>query len=768
MALLSVVIPIHSVHGYLRQCLESLLGQPFTDVEVVAVDDHSPDGSAGILAEYAARDPRLHVVTLEANVGQGPARNAGLDRATGRYVWFLDGDDWLEPGALAAVADRLRETDADVLLVDWVREWWTGRAQKSWAQRILREAPEVFTMEDWPRVADVLHVAWNKIVRRELLDRLGFRFEAGWYEDLPYTYAVLSAAERISTLDRICVHYRQRRVGAATRTAGDGHFAIFPAWARAHEMTGRFGRDPAAVRPVLFRQMTWHLFKVLGNRNRIPRGARRLFFTRAHEHFVRFRPPEGYEVPRGVEGVKHRLLAGGHYRTFEVLRAAHRLRVRARRRGRRTLRRTRRLAATVRAQAFRRYYQVQLRLPVDETLVVYSAYWNRGYACNPAAVYEKARELAPHLRGVWVVRRDRVRDLPPGVDHVVSGTLAAHRALARAKYLVNNVNWPDWATKRPGSVHVMTHHGTPLKVMGLDQIPYPGGVKDPDFGAQMRRADRWDFSITANAFTTERWASAYPCRHETLEFGYPRNDRLARATPADSEAARTDLGLPADKTVVLYAPTHREWHRDDRMLLDVEDLARQLGPDHVILVRAHYFDVKPGRRGAGAGLVVDVSGHPRVEDLYLAADVLITDYSSLMFDFAVLDRPIVIFAPDWEAYRSIRGVYFDLPAEPPGAVATTYPGLLELLRAGAHLGDDATAARRRFRQRFCYLDDGRAAERVVRRVFVPSGATPPDNDGGRSDQTSAPGVAIPRQPGARDDHRLSDRAGGIPASRREG
>jgi CDP-glycerol glycerophosphotransferase len=113
-----------------------------------------------------------------------------------------------------------------------------------------------------------------------------------------------------------------------------------------------------------------------------------------------------------------------------------------------------------------------------------------------------------------------------------------------------------------------------------------------------------------------------------------------------------------------------------------------------------------------------VSAHPVVEDLYLAADVLITDYSSAMFDFAVLDRPLVIFAPDWPAYRELRGAYFDLMELPPGAVATTFADLVEVFASGAYAGDLAAARRARFRERFCYLDDGKAAERVVRRVLL--------------------------------------------------
>ena len=179
---------------------------------------------------------------------------------------------------------------------------------------------------------------------------------------------------------------------------------------------------------------------------------------------------------------------------------------------------------------------------------------------------------------------------------------------------------------------------------------------------------------------------------------------------------RERFGLRPGTTAVLYAPTHRGGKGGYVPLLDVAELARRLGPRFTLLVRTHYFHTDgPGdlTTGADAAEIVDVSAHPVVEDLYLAADALVTDYSSMMFDYAVLDRPVVIFAPDWEEYQRERGVYFDLFAEPPGAVTVDADGLARALRAG----DPEPGARARFRAKFCVWDDGGAAERVVRRVF---------------------------------------------------
>jgi CDP-glycerol glycerophosphotransferase len=718
---LTVILPVYRVQGFLQPCLDSILGQSFTDFEVIAVDDCSPDGSGAILAGYAARDPRLRVVSLPVNGGLGPARNVGLKHASGEYVWFVDSDDWLAPGALAAIVRRLRETDADVLVMGHDRVHWTGRADPGAAGDLLAAAPPTFSVELWPRILDVLHVAWNKVVRRSLLVKVGFSFDRGWYEDISYTYPVLMAAERITALPRTCVHYRQRRTGGITRTVSDRHFEIFDHWERAFRLIDEFTPPGDEIRGLLFRRMIWHYLRVLAHATRVPASSRQRFFDRMTENYQRYLPSGGYPMPTGGDRLRHRLVAAGSYRSLRALNLA----VNAARPTQRLVQasgvRVKGLARKARQALYRVYYRVQMRLPVDESLALYAAYWFRGVACNPAAIACKATELAPHLRPVWVVGRGRVATLPPGTDHVVAGSLAYYRAAARARYLINNVNWPDRLRKRPGTTHVMTHHGTPLKMMGLDQIDHPAGVRDADFPAQMRRADRWDFSVTSNAHTTIAWETAYPCRHETLETGYPRNDRLVTATDADGATVRESLGIRSDERVVLYAPTYREWLPAERPVLDVERFAEALGPDTVLLVRAHYFQVPvtaAGTAPARTGRIVDVSTHPVVEDLYLAADVMLTDYSSAMFDYALLDRPVVIFAPDWAVYREFRGVYFDLLASPPGSVATMYPELVEIFRSGGYADERATAARAAFRARFCYLDDGGAAERVVRRVFL--------------------------------------------------
>lgn len=391
-------------------------------------------------------------------------------------------------------------------------------------------------------------------------------------------------------------------------------------------------------------------------------------------------------------------------------RTIRRLARRARRTGRKVVRRGRRTLLL-------RYYRLQLRAPIEPDLAVFAAYWYRGYSCSPRAIYEKLREEAPWVRGVWIVEREHAGSMPKGVEHVVAWTRGYYRLIARARWFVNNVNFPNELVKRDGTIHVQTHHGTPLKTMGLDlRSAYVAG-KRMNFDALLRRCARWDYSITSNAFSTEAWKRAYPTEYETLEVGYPRNDVLANATPADVERIRAGLGIEPGQRAVLFAPTHREYLDGYRPTADLARLAGELGPGYVIMRRVHYF-YETGEEEPDAGRILDVSGHPSVEELCLAADVLVTDYSSLMFDYAVLDRPIVVHAPDWEEYRRLRGTYFDLLAAPPGVVTTTDEELVEAFRSGAVWGEEAARLRAAFRARFASLDDGRASERVVRRVWL--------------------------------------------------
>ncbi|KRD24259.1 MULTISPECIES: bifunctional glycosyltransferase/CDP-glycerol:glycerophosphate glycerophosphotransferase [unclassified Streptomyces] len=711
----SVIVPAYKVQAYLHECLESVLSQSCADLELIAVDDCSPDACGEIIDEFASRDARVRAVHLPENVGLGRARNAGLERATGDYLVFLDSDDTLTPGALQAIADRLRETgEPDVLVYDYASTYWTGESLRNkFAEQLGEEGPAPFRLKDRPGLLRVLMVAWNKAYRREFVDGVGLVFPPGYYEDTPWTYPALLSATSIATLDRVCVHYRQRRRGNILSTTSRGHFDVFEQYDRVFAFLEDHP-ELACWRPVLFRRMVDHLSTVFTKRDRLPRGSRAEFLRKARAHYRRYRTP-GVPVPLRSR-LRHTLVHFGVHRVYRALQASMTVR-------RRTHKAVSKLARSLKAAVLQAHYRVQLRLPLRADRAVFAAYWGRGHSCNPGALEAAFRTFAPQVRTAWVARPEHRGAVPPGPRQVRPGTAAYWTALARSKYLVNNVNFDRRLVKRPGQVFVQTQHGTPLKHMGLDLQERPAAARDMDFAELLRGVDKWDYVLSANRHTTLTWERVYPGRYETLEYGYPRNDVLLRATGADVARLRESLGIPRGTVAVLYAPTHRDYRRLQRCHLDLERVMRRLGPRFVVLARAHYWQESPLERGTPG--VIDVSDHPSVESLCLASDALLTDYSSLMFDYANLDRPIVIHADDWEAYEAARGTYFDLRSFPPGAVARSEDELIDIFTTGHWRGSRSAQLRAAFRERFCPHDDGRAAERVVRRVVLGETAVPP-------------------------------------------
>ncbi|MFH8500018.1 bifunctional glycosyltransferase/CDP-glycerol:glycerophosphate glycerophosphotransferase [Streptomyces coeruleorubidus] len=711
----SVIVPAYQVQAYLHECLESVLSQSCPDLELIVVDDCSPDACGAIIDEFAARDARVHPVHLPENVGLGRARNAGVAHASGDYLLFLDSDDTLTPDALRSIADRLKETgDPDVLVFDYARTYWTGEAIRNQAAlQLTEQGPAPFRLEDRPGLLRLLMVAWNKAYRREFVEEKGFAFPPGYYEDTPWTYPVLMTAESIATLDRVCVHYRQRRQGSILRTTSERHFDVFAQYDR---VFGFLEERPelARWRPALFRRMVHHLAIVYSRRDRLPPGSRVDFMRRARAHYRRYRT-RGAPVPLRAR-VQHALIRFGLHRTYRTLQL-----VSALHRG--VARTTGKLLRGLRSAALRLHYRVQRCLPLRADRAVFTAYDGRGHSCNPGALESAFRDLAPHIRTAWIARPEHHHTIPPGPRRLVPGTAAYWTALARSAYLVSNTAFDHRLVKRRGQTLIQTGQGTPLGHIGLDLQERPATARGRDFVRLLKGVDQWDYVLSANRHTTLTHERVHPGRYTTLEYGYPRNDVFRTATPADVARLRASLGIPEGTVAILYAPTHRDYRRSQRHALDLQRIVRRLGPRFLVLARAHHAYDAP--LTSTCGRVVDVSDHPSVESLCLASDALVTDYSSLMFDYANLDRPIVIHADDWEAYEAARGTYFDLRSFPPGAVARGEDELIDIFATGHWRGSRSAQLRSAFRERFCTYDDGRAAERVVRRVVLGESELPP-------------------------------------------
>ncbi len=348
--------------------------------------------------------------------------------------------------------------------------------------------------------------------------------------------------------------------------------------------------------------------------------------------------------------------------------------------------------------------------------VYLESFYGRAATCNPRAIDRELAARYPQLTRFWGVT-DASVPTPPGAITVVRGTREWWHARATSRYVVAN----DWLRRtfhpQPFQVVLQTWHGSMLKRIGLDR----SGQPKSKIATIRLEQSKWDVLLSQNHHSSVILESAYDW-HETLfEEGYPRNDPLTPGSPyaGDGAAIRAQLGIRPDQTAVLYAPTWRENLTTMVTFLDLERLSADLGPSFVVLLRGHSRTVKFGASLDDLPGVIDVTTHPEVTDLFLAADALITDYSSVMFDYSVTRRPMIFFVPDMDDYRSsLRGVYFDLSEVAPGPVLSTQDEVVTALRELDRAGERYAAAYDTWVERFNHHDDGRSAERVVRRLLA--------------------------------------------------
>ncbi len=378
-------------------------------------------------------------------------------------------------------------------------------------------------------------------------------------------------------------------------------------------------------------------------------------------------------------------------------------------------------------RALRRgFYPAMARTPVRDQILFIS--W-KGKQCgdNPLGIAEELRRRGDDREQLWAVT-DWSVPVPDGGTAVLRGTQEYYEALARSRYLVSNDDMQAPFRKRDGQVYLQTWHGTLLKRIGFD-IANPQFISGTAYFDHLAKdVAQWDLLLSPNPFSTPLMRRAFRYEGEICEYGYPRNDLLRRGEVAELAArVRDRLGLPAGKRVVLYAPTWRDnqvyangrRYRFD-MRLDLERAWRELGGDHVFLIRGHHHMADDVPAGMRDGFAINVTAYPDITELYLVADVLVTDYSSAMFDYAVTGRPIVFFTYDLAEYRdNLRGFYFDFEAEAPGPLLATSAEVIEALKNIEAVAAPYRETYQRFAARFCSLDDGKAAARVCDRLFTP-------------------------------------------------
>ncbi|MCP8617482.1 CDP-glycerol glycerophosphotransferase family protein [Salirhabdus salicampi] len=364
--------------------------------------------------------------------------------------------------------------------------------------------------------------------------------------------------------------------------------------------------------------------------------------------------------------------------------------------------------------------------PVDSKLIVFESNIGKHYGDSPKYIYEEMVKRNLDYKIVWVCNK-KVRFHDPNTKRIKRLSPSYFYYLARAKYWVNNQNFPTYLKRRRGTTYLQTWHGTPLKKMLFDMKNVKG--RSEGYIERVYNATKtWDYLISPSPYASSAFKSAFKYEGHILELGYPRNDIFYLDDEKQQDIAdkvKQTLNIPKDKKVILYAPTFRDHETTGankftfQLQLDLDAMQERLGDEYVLLLRMHIAISQKLRIPAEhQQFVKNVSNYPDIQELFLLSDILITDYSSVMFDFANSMRPILFFTYDFEMYRDdIRGFYMDFEQEAPGPLLKTTEELIHSITNIEDVAKQYEQKYKAFHETYCLLEDGKASERVVDQVL---------------------------------------------------
>ncbi|WP_180955103.1 bifunctional glycosyltransferase/CDP-glycerol:glycerophosphate glycerophosphotransferase [Peribacillus deserti] len=355
------------------------------------------------------------------------------------------------------------------------------------------------------------------------------------------------------------------------------------------------------------------------------------------------------------------------------------------------------------------------KLSLRPNWVLFESHMGKQYSDSPKYIYEEMLKTHPNYKFIWSFENPDAVELPGKAIKVKRKSLKHFYYLIRSKFWVDNQGIAHLVRKKKDQVYVQTWHGTPLKRMGYDQKKLPSAEELAKLKVQ---TNAWNYFVSPNPYSTEIFRRAFRYVGEIIESGYPRNDILITQPQDVVKKVRNHFRIPEGKKVTLFAPTFRDWDPNSfqKTLRDIQTLSKSVNENSVVLLRLHYLlssrisnqDLPPN--------IINASTYQDISELYLISDNLVTDYSSVMFDYALLKRPIILYTYDLEEYLSRRGTYFDLVKKAPGPVCGDIEEVVFYLNNSQSL-NEYNEALNRFSSEFGSIEDGQASRKVISRVF---------------------------------------------------
>ena len=731
MSKVSVIVPYHKGPSYLEECVKSIENQGLSDLEILIVDDR---GGHDVPESVLKAEHVRHIVLEEEFGAKGRqeipvrpfgvavARNTGVRYASGDYLYFLDADDYLWGDALARLVKLADEKKAKVV---------TGNRSSTWFR------PISFTFDKAgadtkidgivPLQGNTLKNVLNRrftvqhlLIQKEYYDSMKFEFDVynTFYSDVPVVARMFAGAAGDMWADGGSIYVWRRRndpvhMPALCQQKGKWRSGEF---IEAYEAACKcLEEDGGPQKAYLLGALNWWLcWFTLRKFPRQIKGKRAVRYTKNLQKIKDEEFGQMNKRFRFLQRIELKCIRRGNYRMAALAgKLVHIWR--------------KKCGIFGKPIQYWRFLDklVFQKMRIREDWVFVESFFGKSYSDSPKYLYEYLYDkYGDQYRFIWCLNR-RTREVKGRPSICRRHSLRYVYYTARAKYFICNTRQPAWFKKRKETVFVETWHGTPLKKLAFDLEDIHAVSQDHKklFYSQSKE---WDYLVSANRFSTDVFERAF-CfpREKIIETGYPRNDILySEHAGRIAEEVKRELGIPKGKRVILYAPTWRDNQFYEKakykftLVLDLERMRREFGNDSVLLLRTHYYIADRLELSGLDDFVYNGSGYGDVSRLYLVSDICITDYSSVFFDFANLKRPLLFFAYDLEDYKEeIRGMYLDMEKELPGPVVQTNDELIDALRHLDEVTEQYRERYERFYDKFCHIDDGNAAERVVQAVF---------------------------------------------------
>ncbi len=669
----SVIVPIYNVEKYLERCVESLVHQTLEEIEIILVNDGSPDHSQEIIDKYAAMYPQKVVALLKENGGLSDARNYGLLYAKGEYISFIDSDDYVDKTFLEKMYNQAISTDSEIVVCGYygVNEItstyrWMQKGNMDLYNTNLKENPTLIHQNS--------PYAWNKIYHHSLFERTGIIFPKGWiWEDIPTIYPLMACAKKISKVNEPLIYYILKREGSITGTYSRKMLQLFQSLELLNQRYQELDLFEEFYDELLFINMRHIIFRFKEFIKYRDFKMKFSFVKRGFAHLNTYFPDwkhngyyfTYYDVNKPFK--QKRMKSKLYWEYFIIVpNFIHKFFGKMTR----IFRKVKKFLSHNNIIKYTYAYHLK-HSSVQDNVVLFESFHGTTLSDSPFYMMKELIESHKNMKIYFTTQhyqehKELIDKYGFKVELVKLNSRKYVKVLATAKYLVNNVSFPPYFVRRKEQKYMNTWHGTPLKTLGKKMVQ---GIED--MSNMQRNFLHCTDLLYPNDFTMVHMMEDYNLFElytgNVIVNGYPRNSIFMDSKKALDVRKQFDL---TDKEVFAYMPTWRGTQSNvainekyaKGLKIILEQIDNHLTNNQVFYVNLHSL-VKDAIPISGYKHILPFPNIDNYEFLN-CVDVLISDYSSVFFDFSITKKPIVLFMYDYNDYMSDRGTYFDVRTLP--------------------------------------------------------------------------------------------------------